>query len=76
VVYILDPKDEKKHIVVPGKQRVIGVDNVEDEEEYKKFDEVPFFIDTTRINIVETKISYSNVIPYARTNSEGKLIHV
>jgi hypothetical protein len=76
VVYILDPKDKKKHIVVPGKQRVIGVDNVEDKEEYKKFDEVPFFIDTTRINIVETKISYSNVIPYARTDSEGKLIHV
>jgi hypothetical protein len=76
VVYILDPKDKKKHIVVPGKQRVIGVDNVEDKEEYKKFDEVPFFIDTTRINIVETKISYSNVIPYARTDSEGKLIHI
>jgi hypothetical protein len=76
VVYILDPKDEKKHIVVPGKQRVIRVDNVEDKKEYKKFDEVPFFIDTTRINIVETKISYSNVIPYARTDSEGKLIHV
>jgi hypothetical protein len=76
VVYILDPKDEKKHIVVPGKQRVIRVDNVEDKKEYKKFDEVPFFIDTTRINIVETKISYSNVIPYARTDGEGKLVHV
>jgi hypothetical protein len=35
---------------------------VEDEEKYNQFDEVPFFVDTTRINIVETKISYSNVI--------------
>jgi hypothetical protein len=26
---------------------------------------VPFFVDTKRINIVETKLSYSNVIPYA-----------
>jgi hypothetical protein len=34
VFYILDPKDEKKHIIVPGKQRVVGVDNVEYEEEY------------------------------------------
>jgi hypothetical protein len=34
VFYILDPKDEKKHIVVPGKQQVVGIDNVEDEEEY------------------------------------------
>jgi hypothetical protein len=49
---------------------------VEDEEEYNQFDEVPFFVDTTRINIIETKISYSNVIPYARTDGERKLIHV
>jgi hypothetical protein len=76
VFYIFDPKDEKKHIVVPGKQRVVGVDNVDDEEEYNQFDEVPFIVDTTRINIIETKISYSNVIPYACTDGEGKLIHV
>jgi hypothetical protein len=30
---ILDLKDEKKHIIVPGKQWVVIVDNVEDEEE-------------------------------------------
>jgi prophage antirepressor-like protein len=34
VFYILDLKDEKKHIVVLGKQRVVGADSVEDEEEY------------------------------------------
>jgi hypothetical protein len=49
---------------------------VEDEEEYNQFDENSFFVDTTRINIVEIKISYSNVIPYARTDGEGKLVHV
>jgi hypothetical protein len=49
---------------------------VEDEEEYNQYDEVPFFMDTRRINIIETKISYSNVIPYARTDGEGKLVHV
>jgi hypothetical protein len=74
--YKFDLKDKKKHIVVPGKQWVIGVDNVEDEEEYNQFDEMPFFVHTTRINIIETKISYSNVIPYAGTNDEGKLVHV
>jgi hypothetical protein len=76
VFYILDPKGEKKHIVVPSKQRVVGVDNMEDEEEYNQFDEVPFFVETTRINIIETKISYSNVIPYARTDGAGKFVHV
>jgi hypothetical protein len=74
--YILVLKDEKKYIVVLGKQRVVGVDKVEDEKEYNQFDEVSFFVDTTRINIVETKISYSNVIPYAHTDGEGKLVHV
>jgi hypothetical protein len=61
--YILDPKDKKKYIVVPRKQWVVRVDDVEDEEEYNECDEVPFFVDTRRINIVETKISYSNMIP-------------
>jgi hypothetical protein len=51
-------------------QQVVGVDNVEDEEEYNQFDEVSFFVDTTRINIVETKISYNNVISYVRTDGE------
>jgi hypothetical protein len=34
VFYILDPKDENKCIIVPGKQWVAGVDDMEDEEEY------------------------------------------
>jgi hypothetical protein len=78
--YILALKDEKKHIVFPDKQWVVRVNNVEDEEKYNQFDVVSFFVDffvdTTRINIVETKISYSNMIPYARTDGEGKLVHV
>jgi hypothetical protein len=49
---------------------------VEDEEEYNQCDEVPFFVDTRRINIVETKMSYSNVIPYVCTDGEEKLVHV
>jgi hypothetical protein len=35
---------EKRHIIVPGKQRIIRVDNVTDEEEYNQFNEVSFFI--------------------------------
>jgi hypothetical protein len=49
---------------------------VEDEKVFNQFDEVPFFMDTTTINIVETKISHSNVILYTRTDGEGKLVHV
>jgi stage III sporulation protein SpoIIIAA len=63
VFYILDPKVQKKYIIVPKKHRVVRVDNVEDEEEYNQCDEVSFFVDTRSINIIQTKISYSNVIP-------------
>jgi hypothetical protein len=34
------------------------------------------FVDTRRINIVETKISYSNMIPYVHSDGEGKLVLV
>jgi hypothetical protein len=56
VFYILDPKYEKKFIVVHRKQWVIKVNDVEDEEEYNQCDEMPFFVDTRRINIVEKNI--------------------
>jgi hypothetical protein len=51
---------------------------VEDEEEYSKFmyNNVSFFVDTTRLNIVETNISYNNVIPYGSIDGDGKLVHV
>jgi hypothetical protein len=49
---------------------------VEDNEEYNQRDEVSFFVDTRRINIIEIQISYINVIPYAHTDDEGKLVHV
>jgi hypothetical protein len=68
-------KNEKKHIVVPGKKRVVDVDNVEDGE-YNQYDKVPAFVDTKMINIVETKISYSNMIPYVSTDGERKRVHV
>ncbi|KAL4573292.1 hypothetical protein LXL04_020092 [Taraxacum kok-saghyz] len=43
VFYIEDPKDSRKHIVMHSKRRILGVDNVVDEEEYDQFDELPPF---------------------------------
>jgi hypothetical protein len=63
VFYILNPKDEKKYTVVPRKQWVVGVDDVEDEEEYNQCDEVPFFVDTRRISIVEKKYLIATWFP-------------
>jgi hypothetical protein len=57
-------RTQEKHVVIHGKQRIIGLENVTDEEEYNQFDELPFFVDTKRINLLKTIISYSNLLPY------------
>ncbi|GKF50787.1 hypothetical protein Tco_0147254, partial [Tanacetum coccineum] len=38
-----DPSDSRWHIVLHGKRRIVGVENVVDEDEYDKFDELPPF---------------------------------
>jgi hypothetical protein len=44
VFYVLDPADEKMHVVISGKQKIIGVENVGDgDEEYNKYKEMFVF---------------------------------
>ncbi|XP_078179598.1 uncharacterized protein LOC144573719 [Carex rostrata] len=43
VFYVIDPTDRTKHVVLSGKRRIIGIDNVVDEEVYDHFDEIPPF---------------------------------
>ena len=52
VFYVLNPKDEKNYIIVPSKQRIVGVENVEDAEEYNQYDEVPLFVDLEKLKVV------------------------
>src|SRR5438128_10529896 len=52
VFYITDPVNAKKEIVLSGKQRVAGVDNVTDPEEYNQFDDVPPFGDPKKVKQV------------------------
>jgi hypothetical protein len=63
----------RKH-TFPGKQRIIRVDYVTNEEEYNQFDELPFFIDTNIVNLIETRLTYSSMIPNIRTDDNGKLV--
>src|SRR5438105_7145868 len=74
VFYITDPVNAKKEIVLPGKQRVAGVDNVTDPEEYNQFDDVPPFGDPKNLKQVEIALRRTNVIPYLRTDVKGKLV--
>ncbi|GJY50505.1 ulp1 protease family, C-terminal catalytic domain-containing protein [Tanacetum coccineum] len=43
VFYVEDPKDKRSHIVLQSKRSIVGVDDVVDEDEYNKFDELPPF---------------------------------
>jgi hypothetical protein len=66
VFYVLDPANEKMHVVIFGKQKVIGVENVGDGgEEYNKYEEMSIFNGTERIKYVEKKIN-KNLKPYMR----------
>jgi hypothetical protein len=50
------------------------VDDVTDEEEYNQFDDVPFFVDTKSINLLETRMNYSTILPYNHIDGNGKLV--
>ena len=41
VFYIVDPKNKRRHVVMPSKRSIIGVDGVISEEDYNQIDVVP-----------------------------------
>ena len=49
VFYVPDTRNKKRHVVLPGKRRVVGVENVVNEEEYNQFDEVPHLVLATSL---------------------------
>jgi hypothetical protein len=51
VFYILDP-ETGKHIVVSEKQKIVGVDNVEDND-VNQFEEMPLFTNPMSIKHIE-----------------------
>ena len=43
VFYVPDLAKKNWYVVMPGKKRIVGVENVVEEEEYNQFDEIPSF---------------------------------
>ena len=68
----LDYRDEpKRHIVLAGKRKIVGVDDVTDEEEYNKVEDMtPFAVEVdTSILLAEEEA------PYARhDHNEGTIV--
>nr|AAX96366.1 transposon protein, putative, CACTA, En/Spm sub-class [Oryza sativa Japonica Group] len=72
VFYVKDPSNLKKDIVLPGKQKILGVDGVEDVEDYNQFDSMPLYSQfVQKIKNVETS-TQKTVKPYMRTDGVGK----
>ena len=42
---LTDPAKKVKHVVVPGKQDIIGVDGINDVEDYNQYNEMNLFTD-------------------------------
>ncbi|XP_021838106.2 uncharacterized protein [Spinacia oleracea] len=60
IFYITDAADKKWSIVVPGKRNILGVGDVEDEDEYDAFDDTPPFTnpETEVTNNVDNDTNY------------------
>jgi len=43
VFYVPDTVRTMRHIVLPGKKRIVGVQNAVDDEKFNQFDEIPPF---------------------------------
>jgi hypothetical protein len=56
VFYVKDPdpaNKEEHHIVLQGKRKIVGVEDVVDEEEYNQFDDMPPFGEDITIPIID-----------------------
>jgi hypothetical protein len=73
VFYVLNP-ETRKHIIVSGKQKIVGVDNVEDnDEDVNQFEEMPLFTNPMNIKHIEEDFD-KNLLLYMRKGGKGKFV--
>jgi hypothetical protein len=73
VFYILDTEIEK-HIVVSGKQKIVGVENMEDnDKDINQFEEMPLFTNTINIKHIEREFN-NNLMPYMQKGGNEKVV--
>jgi hypothetical protein len=69
VFYVSDTTNKRPKVVIPGKQRIVGVENVVDKEEFDQFDEIPSFI----TSMIKPRIQSANEAPYLRNDHHEKV---
>ncbi len=73
VFYVLDP-ETRKHIVVSGKQNIVGFDNMEDnDEDVNQFEEMPLFTNPMNIKHIEKDFD-KNLMSYMRKGGNEKFV--
>jgi hypothetical protein len=73
VFYVLDSETEK-HVVIFGKQKIVGVENVEDNNEnINQFEEMPLFTNPMNIKHIEREFD-KNLMPYMRKGGNEKVV--
>jgi hypothetical protein len=73
IFYVVDP-ETKKHIVVSVKQKIVGVENVEDnDEDVNQFEDMSLFINLINIKHIEKDFD-KNLMPYMRKGDNGKFV--
>jgi hypothetical protein len=73
VFYVLDP-ETRKHIVVSRKQKIVGVDNVEDnDEDVNQFEKMSLLTNPMNIKHIEKDFD-KNLLLYMRKGDKGKFV--
>jgi hypothetical protein len=69
VFYFPDTTNKRLKVVIPGKRRIIGVENAVDEEEFDQFNEIPPFITL----MIKPRIPSSKDISYLQNDHHEKV---
>ena len=57
VLYVADPAKKTKYVVILGKRDIIGVEGIDDVEEYNQYDQMNLFTDLAqKMKIIEVGI--------------------
>ena len=70
----VDPAKKIKYVVVSGKQDIIGVDGIDDVEEYNQHEKMNLFTDLPqKIRIIEASIRKDDK-PWTRIDGESRIV--
>ena len=75
VAYYLMLEDNRRHVVVSRKQRIMGVDGVQSPEEYNNYAELGLFTDHPRkIKAIEDHCNKSKIMNWACPDGEKRTV--